>query len=134
MPDDEDVVQRDIGIRVLVRVAEQPVLITLVPDQELEAFDAVGEAGQLRRELLRDHYDLRIRVADHVLMRLGGIAPVERNAHQVRRDGAHVEVSRLDAVVLQHGHPVACGQAHPQQGIREPHAAVPRLTEGEFPA
>jgi hypothetical protein len=132
VPDDEHVVEGDVQVRVGGIVPGEPGLVAGVPDQDAQPADRVREGGDLVGVLLRHHDDLAAGVPDHVRVRLGGVAPVQRHAHQVGNRGAEVEVDRLDAVVLEDRDPVPRGQAEPGQGVGQAQAAFPGLPVGQL--
>jgi hypothetical protein len=120
------------AVRVGGREGRQPLLVPLVPDHHVVQVRQVGgEAGHLGALVPGRDQDAALRVAEHVRVRLGAVALVQRHPDEVADRGAEEEVGRGQAVVLQHRHPVA--RLGPEGGQRagEPQAALPGLAVGQ---
>ena len=122
----------DLDHRISRILLGKPCLIPGVAHEHVRnAFKLVLQARDRIRVSLIGDDDLAVGALDHLAVRLSRVARVQRHPHGADDRTPEVQIGAAEVVVLQTGDPVSRPDTQSPEPVRQPHATLPRLGEGE---
>ena len=133
MPDDVPVVRSDLHHRVLARLGGQPLLIAIIAiNHVLQGADLVLQPRHIGQVVTVGDQHFHLCLLEHLAVRQAPVASVQRHAHGAGDGAAEKQIGGAQIVVFEARHPVAWLDAQIDEPIRQAHASIPHLAEGQL--